>query len=482
MKGARGFALAWGAALAAVWWLRPPLAPDELRYLAVAWEMHDRGDWLVPILNGEPYAHKPPLMFWLWRIAWLPFGPSLLAARVLQAAAALLALALTARLARALAPEDPRLPLGAALVLGGSLALQAYAGFLAFDLWLTAAVLVAWLGLVRAIPPPRGAPPSPFSGWCLFAIGLAAALLVKGPVALLAVMPPALLHPWWSGARHDAAARWFGLLAATLAGAALALAWALPAAHAGGAEYGRAILWGQTAGRVRDSFAHARPVWFYLPMLAALLAPWVFLPRLWRRGALHAPRAVTRFALAALLPGVLAFSCISGKQPHYLLPLLPAAALGIAARLLRDGSSGGRGITRWALAAPIFALLANLGFSLAWGARWDLRPAAAAIARAQADGRAVALHGMAYHGQFHFLGRLRAPIADPPGAADLRAWLREHPGGLVALVQPRDATAEEGAAPSAFHFGTRRLVLTDAATLLARPAGQVSSREESGAR
>lgn len=39
--------------------------PDEARYVYVAREMCEDGHWLVPHRNGEFYAHKPPLMFWL---------------------------------------------------------------------------------------------------------------------------------------------------------------------------------------------------------------------------------------------------------------------------------------------------------------------------------------------------------------------------------------------------------------------------------
>lgn len=45
--------------------LRPLIAVDETRYITVAWEMWDRGQFLVPYLNGEFYDHKPPALFWL---------------------------------------------------------------------------------------------------------------------------------------------------------------------------------------------------------------------------------------------------------------------------------------------------------------------------------------------------------------------------------------------------------------------------------
>ena len=52
--------------------------------------------------------------------------------------------------------------------------------------------------------------------------------------------------------------------------AAIGLGWALPAAAAGGEDYANHILWGQTAGRVVESFAHRRPFWWYLPLLPLL--------------------------------------------------------------------------------------------------------------------------------------------------------------------------------------------------------------------
>ena len=55
-------------------WLRPLWPVDETRYASVAWEMWLRGDFLVPHINGEPYSHKPPLLFWLIQAGWALFG------------------------------------------------------------------------------------------------------------------------------------------------------------------------------------------------------------------------------------------------------------------------------------------------------------------------------------------------------------------------------------------------------------------------
>lgn len=51
--------LGWGL-LAAVSLASHTLLPiDETRYATVAWNMWQRGDLLVPWLNGGPYSDKP---------------------------------------------------------------------------------------------------------------------------------------------------------------------------------------------------------------------------------------------------------------------------------------------------------------------------------------------------------------------------------------------------------------------------------------
>ena len=70
---------------------RPVLPVDETRYLAVAWEMWSRGDFVLPTLNGEAYSHKPPLLYWIIHAGWAAFGvnewwPHLVALACLSAA------------------------------------------------------------------------------------------------------------------------------------------------------------------------------------------------------------------------------------------------------------------------------------------------------------------------------------------------------------------------------------------------------------
>ena len=106
------------------------------------------------------------------------------------------------------------------------------------------------------------------------------------------------------------------------------------------------IFWGQSAGRIVESFDHARPFWWYLVLLPPLLLPWVVWPRLWR--SLGKDRIVTlsdgglRLLVAWTLPALIIFSIISGKQLHYLLPEFAAFALFFARALSRNASEAGR--------------------------------------------------------------------------------------------------------------------------------------------
>jgi len=45
--------------------MRDLWSPDEPDFAQCVREMRERGSWLLPYLNGEPYAEKPILFYWL---------------------------------------------------------------------------------------------------------------------------------------------------------------------------------------------------------------------------------------------------------------------------------------------------------------------------------------------------------------------------------------------------------------------------------
>jgi 4-amino-4-deoxy-L-arabinose transferase-like glycosyltransferase len=335
----RGLALAallWAALVVAGLALRPPIPIDETRYLAVALEMWQRGDFLVPYRNGEAYHHKPPLLFWLMQAGWAVFGVSEIWGRLVGPLFALGALVATFALARRLYPERPAVAAIAPLVLIACLWFGIVASLTLFDAMVTFFALLGWIGIVDAWQGRAR------RGWILVAIAIGLGILSKGPVQLLHIAPAALLAPlWMTRDRPPSWGRWYGGFAlAVIGGAMIALAWAVPAAIAGGEEFARKIFLGQHTGRMVRAFSHSRPFWWYVPVLAGLLfpflwwfAPWRGLrasPGLWREPGL-------RFALAVVVPVFVVFSAISGKQPHYLLPEFALFALIVARLADREG-------------------------------------------------------------------------------------------------------------------------------------------------
>jgi 4-amino-4-deoxy-L-arabinose transferase-like glycosyltransferase len=271
-----GLAVVFLGVLASALLTRPLLPVDETRYAGVAWEMWQRGDFLVPYLNGEPYSHKPPLFFWLIHAGWWLFGVHEWVVRAIAPLTAAVTLPALVLLARRLWPADDMTARLVPWILFSCVFFTAFFSWVQIDLLLVLFTVLAMAGMVSAS---RGR----VGGWLLAGLAVGLGILAKGPVILVQVLPVALLAPLWK--RADTAVfwrRWYPGLGISMAIAALiALGWALPAAEAGGEAYGDAILWGQTADRMVQSFAHAHPVWWYLPWLPVLFAPWSLLPWLW---------------------------------------------------------------------------------------------------------------------------------------------------------------------------------------------------------
>ena len=326
--------LLWMLLLLPVALFLPALPIDETRYLAVAWEMRLHGDFLVPHLNGAPYSDKPPLLFWLINLGWLVAGMSAWAVRLGVLAASFSSLLLFERLARRLG-RDARFAQHAALLLLGMIYFALFSSAIMFDVLLATCVLVVMHGALDLDAQRWG------RGTCLLALGVGLGILTKGPVVLLDAGLAVAFGPWWSESARTHKGRWYGCLGlGVLGGAAIGLAWAIPAAISGGHAYADAIFLHQTVDRMTKSFAHQRPLWWYFMVLPAMLLPWtVSLRAPWRswKENLHISKS-SRFGLVWFAPAFLAFCLVSGKQPHYLLPILPGLALYLAGVLGSDGA------------------------------------------------------------------------------------------------------------------------------------------------
>ncbi len=462
---------------------RPLLPVDETRYLAVAWEMRQSGNWLVPHLNGVPYSDKPPLLFWLINLVWLP-GVSESAARLVGPAFGLAALAATARLGTRLWPDQPGLGGRAALILASFGFFAGFGGLTMFDMLLTFAVLLGVGSLVTAATHPRF--------WIPLGCALAFGAFAKGPVILIHLLPLALTLPFWSEIGFRAALP--RVLLAILVGLGLVAVWLVPALLFGGADYREAVLWTQSAGRVTNVFDHARPWWFFVALLPLLLWPWIWSGDVWGRvrGLRPGRDRATRLCLIWAGSTLLLFSLIGSKQAHYLLPAFPAVALLLARVGLPNGARArpagllplivGLGLAGLALGllpadkiahllSPVWAvLLLAVLFVALGGLAWRARAGAIALlgfgfaacanlsflltdagqihdaSRVAAlispsDTAGVGVVGK-YSGEFNFAARLTQPVQSFATMAEAESWLAARPGRVLVsrLEDPRPDT------------------------------------------
>lgn len=468
--------------------LLPPMPIDETRYLAVAWEMRHSGNFLVPHLNGELYSQKPPLLFWLINASWSLTGLHGWSARLVTLGCSLVSLVLLGRIALRLGATAQAARTSQWVLLGiGHFAI--FANAIMFDIVLTTCVLIALFGVLDLADGRRG------RGILIAGLGIGLGVLTKGPVVLLDIGFAALTAPWWSEAVRLRKGRYFGSLGlAVLLGAAIGLMWAIPAAIVGGEAYSHAIFFKQTVGRVTSSFAHQRPFWWYLWLLPMMLLPWILVLRgRWAnvRSTVLAEPAL-RLAVAWIVPTVIVFSLVSGKQGHYLLPILPGFALAFGV-LIANGALRVRvalmgiamvmlGIvlasipylatTRvsWNLLIPLWpwwgiamsvigiavivsrkrlhgvvwpalatlsvVLLIKLAIVQGTGVSYNPSQAGQEIRKLQ-DSGAPLLHYGWHHGVYQFAGRLEKPLPWRYHASDVHEWLQANPDGYLVLFETR---------------------------------------------
>lgn len=180
---------------------------------------------------------------------------------------------------------------------------------------------------------------------------------------------------------------------------------------------------GRITGKLHDS--HSRPFYFSILLMPLLYIPWIFVPHVWRlqlpariRGLIETRSRdlpALRLLSMSFVVIVLIFSAISGKQPHYLVPVLPLATIMFGYFMAEVPLARIKGAA--------FSMLAIFGVGHAIASatafkRYDLMPLANFISQRKDADWAVDFD---YQAQVGFLARLEKPLEriDNP-----QEWLR----------------------------------------------------------
>lgn len=291
--------------------------PDEIRYTEVPRQMREAGELLVPHLNGKPYSDKPPLFFWLTD-ALTRAGAGEFASRIVTAMSVFGTMVLVWATGSLWGRSGAGMR--AALILPLFECTSWIGRHGVIDPLLMFTVMLAVYGHSRMAAGRK-------AGGFLFALGMGAGILAKGPVGLLFPMLAALAFGLATPRERRVEIR--RVIAGAAAAVVIAAAWVVPACLAGGESYAHDLVWRQNVGRTIDSFAHDQPWFYYLRTLPVALLPWlvvvpVALVAVWRRGTREG-----RGLVAWILIALFVFSVFSGKRTRYLLPLMPAFALAI---------------------------------------------------------------------------------------------------------------------------------------------------------
>ena len=315
---------------------------DEAFYARTAVEMLETGNYLVPHYNGEIFAHKPPLIYWLMAGSMAVFGENEFAARFISAPATAATAFLLFLIGRRIFGRTAGFW---AMLLYPSSLLVAYLGVTAMlDATLIAFICLAMWAYVELVY--DGTRPKAMA--VVFGVAIALSMLTKGPVGPAVVIPAVAISWLMLGHGQRPAFATMVLFAlSSVGGLGLFLLWAVPANMMSGGELYEAGVGVHIVGRFLQpmeghggsgvlGYLATLPV--YLPVILIGISPWIMhLPAAARAifsGTLG-NRTDRVVLLSWFVPAFVVFSLAATKLPHYVAPVFPALALAVAAFLVQ---------------------------------------------------------------------------------------------------------------------------------------------------
>lgn len=309
--------LIWFIALLPVMIFRDYTPNNELRYLSIVDEALQNGDVFTFTNQGEIYADKPPLFFWLmmagktllgghhmWFLSLLSFIP---------------AVVILMTMSKWVRDENYENQTEASLMLMTTGLFTGLAIVVRMDMLMCIFITLALYTFYKIY---KGEARKRDS--YLFSVYVFLALFSKGPIGILVPLLSTIVFLLYQRKIHTWKQYWgWKSLLVLLLGCGI---WFTGVYLESGREYLDNLLVHQTVGRGINAFHHKRPLYYYAVSVWYSLAPWMFLSvGLIIAGIVRKKikTDIERFFLVVILTTFVMLSVISSKLAVYLLPAFP---------------------------------------------------------------------------------------------------------------------------------------------------------------
>jgi 4-amino-4-deoxy-L-arabinose transferase-like glycosyltransferase len=415
------FLLAFGVLFAWNSWDRDFWEPDEPRIALLAKTMEERGEWLLPTLEGQPYVESPPLAVWLPAVSHRLTGlDPRFSYRLPFVLVAVLGLWLTYAAGRGL--FDGRIGFLAAAIQASTLLYYRKGAWLDDDLIFAVAVEAALIGFALGSRK-GGRRLHVLAGWTGLAVAgltksiLLGSVLVFVPFTLFLFFEGGLgsVQRGYGRALSKGSFLWFLLLI---------VPWYAATAWTQGGAFLEGHFLRQHLERLWRSAWDAEPPHYYIFSVLISFLPWtIFLPLGLLHGKDRTSRDGERLALIWALCPLIILSFVSAKKPGYMLVIWPPLALLISASFFetRDWYSMWEDFLRegvfravpYILKVPLFLVLlaAAAYFGGYWKGSTDERVQALLTDRDRVL-RILILLGLGATATFALAGRVRRLVAE----------------------------------------------------------------------
>lgn len=305
---------------------------DEPRFTRAAVEMLETGNYLVPTFNGQLWADKPILVYWLMSFSIKIFGNTEFACRFWSALGTAISCLLTFLIGRRLFTAKEGL--WAMVILASSTMMLAAGTAATADGATLPLILASMTVFVYAITSKLR-----YYHTILIGIFMGLAMLAKGPIGLLP-LPVMFITLWFTRKDYpDLIKKSLAVFAALAIAIIIFLAWAIQADKATDGQFFNTFIGKHVINRALKPMEHHGGNFllflpYYLPVIIGGFFPWaMFLPGAFSAliGNRLGLKPCKKILLVWIISIVAIMSLAATKLPHYIIFIWPALALLAAA-------------------------------------------------------------------------------------------------------------------------------------------------------